>query len=138
MNTGGSLAWVFYCLATHPQSQDAIRRELASFPDGPDADYDQLPMVHAVVMAAVRLYPGFTFLLRKAIRDTTIGDQLIPNNTFVGLCTRAINHAEHLWGPDAAAFRPERWLERSAEGPGLLISPLGGAPASEGTSPWPR
>ncbi|RAH74947.1 cytochrome P450 [Aspergillus aculeatinus CBS 121060] len=57
-------------------------------------------------------------------------DQPIPKNTFVGLCTRAINHAEHLWGPDAAAFRPERWLERSAEGPGLLISPLGGAPAS--------
>ncbi|PYI35496.1 cytochrome P450 [Aspergillus indologenus CBS 114.80] len=128
--TGGTLAWVFNCLAAHPQSQDAIRRELAGCQDEPDADYDQLPMLHAVVMEAVRLYPGFTFLLRKAIRDTTIGDQPIPRNTFVGLCTRAINYAEHLWGPDAAAFVPERWLERSPEGRGIRINPLGGAPAA--------
>ncbi|KAJ5607769.1 hypothetical protein N7537_004388 [Penicillium hordei] len=108
---GSTLAWVVYCLARHPEAQEDLRKELAEFCDSlgnlkADAEYDKLPVLNAVVMEATRLYPAFTLLFRKAIRDTMIGEQPIRKGTFVGMCPRAINYAHHLWGPDAAKFIP--------------------------------
>ena len=93
-------------------------------------EYDRLPMLNAVVMEATRLYPAFPLLLRKTIRDTTINGQLVPEGTYVGVCTRAINCAHHLWGADAEKFNPERWIERSDAHMNPRINALGGAPAS--------
>ncbi|PLB52315.1 cytochrome P450, partial [Aspergillus steynii IBT 23096] len=132
-STGGTLAWVIYCLATYQESQQRLREELIHAKDGKgsleEEDYDRLPMLNAIVMEATRLYPTFTLLLRKAIRDTTICDQVVPKGTFVGMCTRAINCAQHLWGADAEKFKPDRWIDQSdSESP--KIEALGGAPAS--------
>lgn len=123
-----------YCLARHSNAQEDLRNELAEFCDGlgdlkADSEYDKLPVLNAVVMEATRLYPAFTLLFRKAIRDTIIGEQPIRKGTFVGMCPRAINYAHHLWGSDAAKFIPERWIDRSDPGSPKL-DPLGGAPAS--------
>ncbi|KAF4766017.1 hypothetical protein HAV15_010434 [Penicillium sp. str.  len=131
---GSTLAWVVYCLARHSNAQEDLRNELAEFCDGlgdlkADSEYDKLPVLNAVVMEATRLYPAFTLLFRKAIRDTIIGEQPIRKGTFVGMCPRAINYAHHLWGSDAAKFIPERWIDRSDPGSPKL-DPLGGAPAS--------
>ncbi|KAJ5170962.1 uncharacterized protein N7500_003745 [Penicillium coprophilum] len=133
-STGGTLAWVIYCVARYQEAQEELRKELAKVCDGKgslqaSSDFDKLPVLNGVIMEAVRLYPTFNLLLRKAIRDTTIAQQLIPKGTYVGLCTRAINSAHHIWGPDAATFNPERWIDRS-DSANPKIDPLGGASAS--------
>lgn len=131
-STGGTLAWVIYCLAAYPEAQEELRKELTTigvFHESLEgSNYDKLPILNAVIMEATRLYPAFTFLLRKAIRDTMIGDQIIPRGTLVGMCPEAINCAQHLWGPDAANFLPERWIDRS-DPACPRPNPLGGASA---------
>ncbi|KAF3016971.1 hypothetical protein E8E15_005277 [Penicillium rubens] len=107
-----------------------LRQELAQARNGRETIdekvYEKLPLLNAVVMEVTRLYPAFSLLLRKAIRETTINGRIIPRGTYVGLCPHAINYAEHLWGPDADKFKPDRWISESD-----LSSPdqSGGAPS---------
>ncbi|KAH8426343.1 uncharacterized protein LDX57_004086 [Aspergillus melleus] len=132
-STGGTLSWALYCLANYPDVQKMLREELAHAKAGRESleeeEYDRLSMLNAIVMEATRLYLAFPLLLRKSIRDTTINGQLVPKGTYVGMCTRAINCAHHLWGPDAEKFNPERWIDRS-DAQNHRINALGGAPAS--------
>ncbi|KZN86762.1 Cytochrome P450 [Penicillium chrysogenum] len=129
-STGGTLAWAIYCLAKHQDTQVKLRQELAQARNGRETIdekvYEKLPLLNAVVMEVTRLYPAFSLLLRKAIRETTINGRIIPRGTYVGLCPHAINYAEHLWGPDADKFKPDRWISESD-----LSSPdqSGGAPS---------
>ncbi|OJJ50615.1 hypothetical protein ASPZODRAFT_86121 [Penicilliopsis zonata CBS 506.65] len=133
-STGGTLAWVFICLARNPQIQEQLRQELIEARKGPeplgaDANYEKFVMLHAVVMEATRLYPAFAFLPRKAIRDTSIASQFIPKGTFVALSPHAHNYNKAVWGPKAAEFLPERWIDRS-DPLRPRQNPLGGAPAT--------
>ncbi|PWY75351.1 cytochrome P450 [Aspergillus heteromorphus CBS 117.55] len=129
-STGGTLAWILYCLATHPDSQAALRQEVRSRSRPMDeSDYEALPLLNAVVLEATRLYPAFSFLLRKTIRATAISGRAIPRGTYVALCPHMVNHARHLWGPDVEAFRPERWVDRSSPA-GPKLDATGGASAA--------
>ncbi|KAE8154367.1 cytochrome P450 [Aspergillus avenaceus] len=132
-STGGTLAWVIYCLAIHPEAQAALRQELATAKGSqvtlPELDYDNLPVLNAIVMEATRLYPSFSLLLRKAIRDTSINGRFVPRGTYIGLCPRAINYAHHLWGYDAEEFKIERWIDYS-DPAHPVPSALGGAPST--------
>lgn len=132
-STGSTLAWMVHCLANDQDAQMKLREELMHAKNGRSSldedEFDQLPMLNAVVMETTRLYPTFSLLLRKAIRDTTINNQVIPKGTFVGMCPHAVNYAHHLWGEDAEKFNPERWIDRS-EPQNPKIDALGGAPAA--------
>ncbi|KAI4144081.1 MAG: hypothetical protein LQ340_006786 [Diploschistes diacapsis] len=65
----------------------------------------------ACVQEAGRLYPPIPFLLlrRVAKGGLKINDQFIPG-TDIGAAAPAINFNEGLYGHDASAWRPERWL----------------------------
>ncbi|KAJ5614879.1 cytochrome P450 [Penicillium herquei] len=120
--TGSTLAWTLYLLATHLPVQTALRRELntrrTNQPTGTAGDqishdYDDLPLLHGVVMETARLYPPFPFLPRKTIQATTIGGHHVPRGVYIGICPIAINYSRHLWGPSADQFCPDRWIDRS-------------------------
>ncbi|GLA28502.1 hypothetical protein AnigIFM63326_006081 [Aspergillus niger] len=92
-SSGGSLSFVIYCLAANQDSQQSVREELRNAKRGrmelDEDEYERLPVLNAVVMESLRLFPTFGLLLRRAIRDTTIKGRLIPRGTHIGICPKA-------------------------------------------------
>ncbi|GAT19437.1 cytochrome P450 [Aspergillus luchuensis] len=131
-SSGGSLSFVIYCLAANQGAQNSVREELYNAKHGKveleEDEYDRLPVLNAMVMESLRLFPSFGLLLRRAIRDTTIKGRFIPRGTHIGICPKAINCSRHLWGDDAEDFNLERWIDRSDPN-NPTQKPTGGAPS---------
>jgi cytochrome P450 len=95
--SAASLAWSFERLARHPGVQARLR-------DG-EPDY-----LDAVVKEALRVRPSLTIAPRLLLEPATIGGRQIPAGVQAAACIWLAMRREDLW-PQAAAFRPERWLE---------------------------
>lgn len=44
------------------------------------------------------------------IDSNTISEIVVPKNTTILIGIRAVNTSTEIWGPDAAEWKPERWL----------------------------
>lgn len=66
---------------------------------------------------AMRLHPAVSMSLERVVPagGTTICDVTLPAGTVVGVNPAVVHYDTDIYGPDAANFRPERWLESSEE-----------------------
>lgn len=82
-----------------------------------DAEARKLPYLQAVIKEGMRVFPPTTGFMSKAAPSSgdTINGIFIPGGTMVGWSPFGIMKSEKTWGSDAKMFRPERWLEGSAE-----------------------
>jgi cytochrome P450 len=113
--------WLFYLLGQHPEVEAKIREEFAiQLPQlgvGPDgyitADHvKQLVYLEAVIKETLRLKSAAPILYRVADQDTVIaGDIFIQKGQRVGVSAYAMARNPRVWGPDAAEYRPERWID---------------------------
>jgi cytochrome P450 len=111
-----------YLLASHPDFQTRLREEVHSKLPSLDAasaatfdiagTLESLPLLNAVCLETLRLYPTVPITGRVANKDTTIGSQRVPKGTRVSVVPWAINRAEEYWGPNATEFVPERWIDK--------------------------
>ncbi|KAF7356022.1 hypothetical protein MVEN_00931600 [Mycena venus] len=133
--TSSSLARFLTIVAEDSDLQQKLRAELqeakAKKAPGEDLDYveiERLPLLDAVVREMLRVYAPVTFVWRQTtkdvlvpltypIRSATTGEEikelLIEQGTAVYLGLGAANRSTAIWGPDAAEFKPERWLNRT-------------------------
>ncbi|KAJ6478109.1 cytochrome P450 [Mycena vitilis] len=133
--TSSSLSRFLTIVAEDTDLQQKLRDELreakAKKVSGEDLDYNELerlPLLDAVVREMLRIYSPVTFVWRQTLKDvmvpltypirsTITGDEtrdlLIEEGTAVYLGLSAANRSTAIWGPDAAEFKPERWLNRS-------------------------
>jgi cytochrome P450 len=109
--SAASLAWAFERLARHP----AVHARLG---DGDPAYLD------AIVKEVLRVRPALTIAPRKLLEPVRIAGRTLPAGVHVAACLWLALRREDLW-PEAAAFRPERWLEGSPPNPMSWI-PFGG------------
>ena len=109
--SAASLAWAFERLARHPAVQARLR-------DG-DAAY-----LDAVVKEVLRVRPALTIAPRRLLEPVRIAGRTLPAGIHVAACLWLALRREDLW-PQAAAFRPERWLEGAQPDPMSWI-PFGG------------
>jgi cytochrome P450 len=109
--SAASLAWAFERLARHP----AVHARLG---DGDPAYLD------AVVKEVLRVRPALTIAPRKLLEPVRIAGRTLPAGVHVAACLWLALRREDLW-PEAAAFRPERWLEGPPPNPMSWI-PFGG------------
>nr|MBK7067498.1 cytochrome P450 [Deltaproteobacteria bacterium] len=87
-----------------------------------------MKVTDAVARETMRLYPPAHLIGREATRDLTLGPYAIPKGTAVLMSPWALHRDRRFW-PDALAFRPERWLDGSAErAPKNAYLPFGGGP----------
>ncbi|KAH9846398.1 cytochrome P450 [Lenzites betulinus] len=130
--TSNALSRILHQLTLHPEVQQKMREELMQARDDGtgklrDLDYDEvmeLPYLDAVCRETLRVYPPVSALMRvvrkNAVlplstpirgRDGTLMDG-IPVTPGMRILTdiRACNTNKELWGPDAAEWKPERWL----------------------------
>jgi cytochrome P450 family 135 len=110
-SSAATLAWAFERLARHPEVQARLR-------DG-DPDY-----LDAVVKEVLRVRPALTIAPRLLLEPVEIAGRRLPAGVQVAACLWLALRREDLW-PQAAAFRPERWLEGPPPNPMSWI-PFGG------------
>jgi len=127
--TSTSLTWALIELSKNQTAQSKLREELSKLSTG-DPTYDQLtsnslPYLDGVVHEILRLHPVANEVPRVVVEDDimplseplldasgkTISSVAVVKGTNIVVPVEGINRSEALWGPDAKAFRPERWLE---------------------------
>jgi cytochrome P450 len=116
-------------LATRPDTWNALVAEARGAPDVPTTldEARTLPFAEAVFRETVRLHPPFGVITRIAEEGAVVDGSTVAKDTIV---------ASDLWSAsrdpsvftDPDAFRPERWLGRSASPGPLEIVQFGMGP----------
>lgn len=109
-SSAATLAWAFERLARHPDVHARLR-------EGDPAYLD------AVVKEVLRVRPALTIAPRLLREPVRIAGRELPAGVQVAACLWLALRREDLW-PQAAAFRPERWLEDQQPYPSWI--PYGG------------
>ncbi|KAL1632679.1 hypothetical protein SLS56_003376 [Neofusicoccum ribis] len=120
--TATTLTAVLYHLLRNPAAHARLRAELeaAALPRPVAyADAAALPYLDAVVKEALRVHPGVGLLLERVVPAEGLalpaGGGFLPAGTVVGMNAWVVNNDKAVYGPDADAFRPERWLRQDGE-----------------------
>ncbi len=115
--TASAFTWAIYLMCQSPHVQAKLREEVRSHISSLTTDkkitseiIDNMPYLHAVCNEVLRIYAPVPLTLRDTANATTILGQYIPKGTKVVLAPWAVNYSTELWGPDAAEFKPERWM----------------------------
>ena len=113
--TANTLSWMLHYLTLHPQVMARARQEAdavigsgampASY-----ADLDRLPWIDAVAAEAMRLRPVGPLLAWEANHDCVLAGVDVPARTSIVTLMRPQAISDRNFA-DAAAFRPERWLD---------------------------
>ena len=108
-------------LATHPESQDKLYREVQQAQCSMPVSYDQakvLPYLEGTIKEAYRLHSSTSFNLQRVTGASGLelpnGIQ-IPPGTNIGCAAGAIDQDIHIFGADADEYRPERWMQGKEE-----------------------
>jgi cytochrome P450 family 135 len=99
--TATALAWALERLTRHPAALERLTEEVRA--DAGDEYVD------GVIRETLRLRPVIPFVGRKLSEPQTIGGWDIPAGARVAPSIHLMHRREDVY-PDAAAFRPERWL----------------------------
>lgn len=120
---GFSLTVGTYAVLRNQQALSRLQTELVeAWPNAnlhPDmAVFDNLPYLNAVIKESLRLAPGALARITRInpTSPTQFQNYTIPPGTLMSMSIPMVNNDPSIWGPDAALFRPERWLEPNAKG----------------------
>ncbi|KAG2017966.1 cytochrome P450 [Coprinopsis cinerea AmutBmut pab1-1] len=127
--TSGVLSRLFYMLAKIQDAQDRVRKEVqeAKAEHGDGISYEvltELPYLDSLCRETLRLWPSIPLLSRDVSQSTTlplsipvigksgeaIKEVVVPKGTTVWTSLLGANRLPEIWGPDAAEWKPERWL----------------------------
>jgi cytochrome P450 len=116
------LTWAMYLLAA-PGNEAAMARAVAeadavlgTTPTPSFRDYKNLEYVGWVLNEAMRLYSPVPLLNRESSEGDTLGGYAIPAGTAIIVSIWALHKNPAIWGPDAEAFRPERFSPEESRG----------------------
>jgi cytochrome P450 len=98
--TATALAWALERLTRHPAALQRLTDEVAA---GEEEYLD------GVIRETLRLRPVIPFVGRKLTQPQTIGGHDLPAGVRVAPSIHLMHRREDIY-PEAAAFRPERWL----------------------------
>ncbi len=126
--TSNALTWTWWLLSQHPEADGGLRAELDAVLAGRTptvGDLVRLPYLDAVLSESIRLRPPAWLIGREAVAEHDLAGAAIHPGDVVLVSPWLLHHDERWW-PDAASFRPERWLEDDAGRPRHAYIPFGG------------
>uniref|UniRef100_A0A7S4R836 Cytochrome P450 n=1 Tax=Alexandrium monilatum TaxID=311494 RepID=A0A7S4R836_9DINO len=130
--TAQCLAWTIFELSQHPEVVGRACEEIkAVLSKGPltYASLKELKYLSAVVDEGLRLHPSVPYDGKGCVRDDVLpGGIRIRAGTAVMFCPYAQGRCKELWGQDAEAFRPERWLEMKSRPSDFAYSAFNAGP----------
>ncbi|PRP87152.1 cytochrome P450 [Planoprotostelium fungivorum] len=117
--TSTALTWTLQRLADNPTVQEKLRKEiLEKYPEDRNLTYDELnnslPYLNAVVREVLRIDSPVPMTIRQSAKDDVICGYTIPKNSVIMVAPAVIHFHPDIWGPDAAEFKPERFLDNNA------------------------
>ncbi|XP_054922613.2 cytochrome P450 3A19-like [Dermacentor andersoni] len=117
--TASTVAFAAHLLATHPEAQDRLRREvddcISTHGEEPSMDVvSKLKYLQCVVSETLRLYPSAPRLERSALEDYVLGETGIklPKGCTVIVPVYAL-HRDPEYFPEPDAFKPERFSDEN-------------------------
>jgi cytochrome P450 family 135 len=113
--TAVALSWTFERLLRHSGALAKVRTGL---------DDPRDPYRAAVAKETLRLRPVIMNIARRLTQPVELAGHVMPAGTLLLPSIIGIHTDPKIWGPDAAYFRPERWL--SADQPTYAWIPFGG------------
>ncbi|KAG7391231.1 hypothetical protein PHYPSEUDO_005592 [Phytophthora pseudosyringae] len=122
-STSLTMTWFIIEMNRHPEALAKVREELADkLPrlgrdDGAQTpsmeDIDAFVYLEAAIRECIRLHPVAPAMQRIAAQDTTLYDgTFIKAGTRIILPHYAMGRLEAVWGADAEAYMPERWIDQ--------------------------
>jgi cytochrome P450 len=118
-------------MASHPEAQDAARREVAAVLSGraPSAeDLPELAYLGRSLQETLRLYPAAPILMsRRAVKSIRLGGWTLPARTILTV-PLGLMQRDARWFPEPECFRPDRFLEHGAGAPRGAFMPFGAGP----------
>ncbi|OAP56096.1 hypothetical protein AYL99_09275 [Fonsecaea erecta] len=124
-STSSALSYTFYHVLGHPTVYKALTKELRDAFPGRDyktdetpptyADLGKLPYLQAVIKESLRLTPPATINLPRYVPEggRVVAGTYFPAKTIVGMSALPVHLNQENFGPDAAAFNPDRWISGS-------------------------
>ncbi|CAI9112543.1 OLC1v1013004C1 [Oldenlandia corymbosa var. corymbosa] len=114
--TSSTLEWAMTELLRNPRTLKRAQAELAETVGRgkqiEETDLPRLPYLQCIVKETMRMHPAVPFLVpRKVERDVELLGFIVPGGSQVLVNAWAIGRDENVWGTDALAFKPERFLE---------------------------
>lgn len=122
--TAITLNAVYFNIVSRPEVLAKLREELdgaralGELSDPPTfAETQKLPYFQAVLKEGLRLHPvtGLPLWREVPAGGATLCGQYFPAGTNVGVNSWVAHYNEDIFGPDAAEFRPERWIDNTKE-----------------------
>lgn len=121
--TSVGITWAIYMLILHKDWQEQLREEIrATMPTLDDESLEasheqleQLPLLRAFIEEVIRWYPPIPTTMREPYEDTELDGRIVYQGTRVVIPIKAINRAEHFWGPDSRTFNPSRFLNEDGK-----------------------
>lgn len=119
--SSNAVAATMFHLMKNPTKLAKLQEELEdsdlSRPIPAYSQVSKLSYLHAVIKEAIRLFPALTHPIERLVPagGTTIVGTFLPQGTSVGCLQLAMHLNPKVFGEDVEVFRPERWLEASAE-----------------------
>ncbi|WP_051222640.1 cytochrome P450 [Conexibacter woesei] len=110
--TASALSWTFALLHHRPDLAEAARHDDA--------------LLDAIVTETLRLKPPLSLAVRRTTQPLQLGSHTLPAGTRVGPCLYLANRHPATYGPDAGAFRPERFLDTTNKPDTYSWVPFGG------------
>ncbi|XP_047306869.1 cytochrome P450 714C2-like [Impatiens glandulifera] len=111
--TAVAASWCFMLLASNPDWQDRIRKEVLQLvPTGETPDSNMLrkmKQVSMVINETLRLYPPVPVISREALKDMKFGNLNVPKGVNVWTITLTTHTDPTIWGPNSYEFNPERF-----------------------------
>ncbi|KAK1651961.1 hypothetical protein QYE76_069766 [Lolium multiflorum] len=133
--TSSALTWFFWQLSSRPDVERRIRDEVAAARarraqrDWGNAGFDleelrEMHYLHAAITESMRLHtPVPVNRVYAQAADVLPDGTAVGAGWFVTYNTYAMGRMESVWGEDAPAYRPERWLDPT-EGTFRPVSPF--------------
>jgi cytochrome P450 len=122
--TAITLRTIFYFLMKDPASMAKLRAEIhAVEAQGMFSEFvswsesQKLPFLDAVIREALRLHPSVGMILERVVPKggREICGHFFKEGTIVGMNAWVVHRDKAVFGEDAEAWRPERWLKADPE-----------------------
>lgn len=113
--TANLLAWTLHLLATHPEIQEAVAREVVETwgSESPTSSrLGELTLTRRVIFEALRLYPPAWSMDREVIADDVIGGYKIPAGSVVFFPPYFVHRHRDTW-TEAERFDPDRFTDEA-------------------------
>ncbi|XP_048463519.1 thromboxane-A synthase-like isoform X3 [Rhincodon typus] len=123
--TSSTLSFVSYLLATHPESQELLLKEVDEFYEShiiPDYNNVQnLTYLDMVISESLRMYPPGVRFSRVCEKDCLVNGQFIPAGITVEVPVGVLHYDPKYWS-EPEKFKPERLKHSVSKSSGTLTT----------------